>query len=832
MGVALGVATVIGMADVSATVLASFRQMVATIAGESELEVTSPLGRVDEALVARVSEVAGVRAAAGMVEAFLPLADRPAESLYLLGVDFLGSSVWETQFPRDAIGIDDELAFLARPDSVVLTSEFIERAHLDAGKALAILTPGGRRELRVRGVMETVAAARLFDGAIGVMDLPAAQRLLDRGTHVDRIAVQILPDTDVDEVRRRIVAVLGADVVVASPENRGRQVDSLLFSLRAMLATMSSTAVIVGILIVFHTVAASVRQRRRQFALLNVAGVSPRALVRLCLVETLVLAVVGAAFGVGGGVLLGRLGTGIVGSAVSGIWVRVDVGHPAHSLAGAVIGVLTGIATALAAAAFATRATFSATTVEALRPATFVWRAPATVIRSIVVPVLLLVGSWLILLAPPGLGFVGLVSLVIASGGAAYLGGALLAPTLVSAAGKAARGLLGRTSWLPARLAAGNLARDPTAGGATVGTIIVAMAIAVNVAGTVESFNRAWVGWVEEHFAADLFVGAGGRVQLLGGDVMPASLAADIRAVPGVAAVEPFRVRRISLADRAVFLQGIALAERMAHGGLPMVEGDLAAARPALEAGRGVLLSDNLAFRLGRHRGDTVELVTAGGPRTFRVEGTFTDYLGSLDLGSVAVAFSQLEPGWGDRDVNLFRVWLAAGASVSDVRATVVSRLGADTGRYVLTARQFLDGVHELVRGFFLATWAMQVIAALVGVIGIVNAQLASVVDRGPEISMLRTIGVPRRVVTGSVCVECGILGFLGGVGGVVVGVMVGMQIVTIVLRLVTGWQIPFAVATGPVVSGLLLAATISALAGYVPARAAAALEAKQQSID
>jgi hypothetical protein len=48
----------------------------------------------------------------------------------------------------------------------------------------------------------------------------------------------------------------------------------------------------------------------------------------------------------------------------------------------------------------------------------------------------------------------------------------------------------------------------------------------------------------------------------------------------------------------------------------------------------------------------------------------------------------------------------------------------------------------------------------------------------------------------------------------------------------VTGWQIPFAVATGPVVSGLLLAATISALAGYVPARAAAALEAKQQSID
>src|SRR6185369_14855692 len=152
---------------------------------------------------------------------------------------------------------------------------------------------------------------------------------------------------------------------------------------------------------------------------------------------------------------------------------------------------------------------------------------------------------------------------------------------------------------------------------------------------------------------------------------------------------------------------------------LPMVEGDLAAAAPALEAGRGVLLSDNLAYRLGYHRGSEIVLATPAGPRAFRVEGTFTDYLGSLDLGAVAVAFSQLEAIWDEHDVNVFRIWLEPNVRASDVRAEIMSHLGTDSGRYVLTARQFLDGVRELVRGFFLATWAMQVIAALVGVIGI-----------------------------------------------------------------------------------------------------------------
>jgi putative ABC transport system permease protein len=238
---------------------------------------------------------------------------------------------------------------------------------------------------------------------------------------------------------------------------------------------------------------------------------------------------------------------------------------------------------------------------------------------------------------------------------------------------------------------------------------------------------------------------------------MPDTLGAKLRDLPGIAAVEPFRAAPIRLGDRTVYLQGIALDERLAHGGLPMVEGTLEDAASALRAGTGVLLSDNLAYRLGVHRGDDLSVPTMTGLRRFRIEGVYIDYLGSLDLGAIAVAYPELARTFGDHDVNIFRLWTAPGTSPTAARQAVLERLGAGNGYYVLTAGQFLDAIRAQVRGFFLATWALQVIAAVVGVIGVVNAQLATVLDRSTEISVLPYDRLWHARLDPSVLIECGV---------------------------------------------------------------------------
>src|SRR5512143_2814789 len=69
VGVALGVAGVVAIADASRSVLAAFHATVRTVAGDATLEVDGGAAGIDDAVAPRLAALAGVAAAAGMVEA-------------------------------------------------------------------------------------------------------------------------------------------------------------------------------------------------------------------------------------------------------------------------------------------------------------------------------------------------------------------------------------------------------------------------------------------------------------------------------------------------------------------------------------------------------------------------------------------------------------------------------------------------------------------------------------------------------------------------------------------------------------------------------------------
>src|SRR5207244_4212209 len=220
---------------------------------------------------------------------------------------------------------------------------------------------------------------------------------------------------------------------------------------------------------------------------------------------------------------------------------------------------------------------------------------------------------------------------------------------------------------LPSRHAASSLPLITGLCGTTEATITASICIAIMLACLVDIFESAYLGWIDQHFAADLFVGRGTRVRIIAGPPIAPDVAEAIARIPGVSSVEPFRVVSMRMGDRPVFLQGISVPDRLIHGGLPMVEGDFNAAAPVLEAGPG------------------------------------------------------------------------------SVRAAILARLGPGSGTYVVTAHDFRDGVRAVLDQFFGSAWALELVAALVGVIGVVNAQVATVLDRTTEIAMLRTIGVSLR---------------------------------------------------------------------------------------
>jgi putative ABC transport system permease protein len=821
IGVGMGVATVVSIANISVSVLDSFRKMIDALAGPAHFEVTNWGAGVDASLLDEIRSTPGVQEANGVVEAFVPLADHPEEQVFLFGTNFLESNAWEALFPPDAVHIEDSLLFLSQPDSVAAPRALLERVGLKTGDPLVLLTASGPAEVRIRGEIDARGSAQLFGGAVLVMDLPAAQRLLGKGNKLDRIAVIVEDGMRADEVGERLTSVVAGRAQVGHAQGRGERAELLLFSLRATLLIMSLGAVIVGSFIVYQTVGISVQQRHRILAILSAAGVRRRALLHLCVVETFLVAAAGALVGLLAGQVLSRVAAGPVGGVASQIWLRVDTTEHVSSISGVLVALSVGIMAAIVAAYLSARATLASPTVEALRPSAMTPDPAGLDARRVLIATALLSAVWLVALAPPDLGLAEIVSLVIVTHSLGYAAVALIAPSLVQGAGRLARRAVQRSTGFASRLAAENLSRDARRSGATVIVIASAFGIATVVAVLAQSFENSWMTWIRQRFAADLYVGHGERVQLIAGPPMTRDLGERIGAVEGVAAVEPIRTLELTFRGRPIFLQGFSVEHGLRSGGVEMVEGSLEASAPALLGGSGVLVSSNLAYRLGLRRGDTVELPTLQGPRTFTIEGTYVDYLASLDLGSVGMDIRHLQTYWQDDLANMFRVWVEPSASVAAVRSAILKGFGHAEGLYVLNAGDFLEGVREVIQTFFAAVWALQVVAALVGIIGVVNAQGAAVIDRNRETTVLRAIGVRGSAIRRMIVIECGEIGLLGGLAGALLGLMLGAQIVLVSLRLVTGWQLTLTFPGMELLIGLALVALISAAAGYVPARIA-----------
>jgi putative ABC transport system permease protein len=121
--------------------------------------------------------------------------------------------------------------------------------------------------------------------------------------------------------------------------------------------------------------------------------------------------------------------------------------------------------------------------------------------------------------------------------------------------------------------------------------------------------------------------------------------------------------------------------------------------------------------------------------------------------------------------------------SAIDVRVvpgTDIQRACAEINRVVPEARADPAGEHiassEGYRVINAMSWGTSLLAVLVGVLGVTNTMLMSVFERRQEIAILLAIGWKRSRIVRMILWESALLGFFGGVIGVVLGI-IGVEI-------------------------------------------------------
>ena len=155
----------------------------------------------------------------------------------------------------------------------------------------------------------------------------------------------------------------------------------------------------------------------------------------------------------------------------------------------------------------------------------------------------------------------------------------------------------------------------------------------------------------------------------------------------------------------------------------------------------------------------------------------------------------------------------------ANIVQTTLARRHNNAGDYQISIpEELLRQRQQTQRIFNIVMGCIAGISLLVGGIGIMNIMLASVLERTREIGIRRAIGATRKDIMGQFIFEAGLLSFIGGITGIVLG-----WSMTYLITLYAGWKTIVSIFSVLLAFGV--SAAVGILFGFYPARQAARLD-------
>jgi putative ABC transport system permease protein len=644
--------------------------------------------------------------------------------------------------------------------------------------------------------------------ALLLTDIAQAQEWLGRVGRLSRIDVRV-PGGAVGEVLlAHLREHLPPDVQLLDARSRTRESLDMTGAFTTNLKAMSLLALLVSTLLIYGAISFAVVQRRRVIGILRALGATRSEVLTIVLTEAAALGIVGAALGLGLGLVIGRELITLVSQTINDLYFVVAVSEttlPASSVVKALLG---GFGTALAAALLPALEVAGSAPQLSLRRSVLEARAVRLARRLIIVSAVMAASAGIIVLVSGRSLLAGFAALFML-----LLSVAAITPAVLRGLARAAARIVGPASPI-ARLAFGDIAASLSRTGVAVAALGMAVAAMIGVSIMVESFRESLRDWLGHTMRADVYVTAPGPgsdrpERRIEPEVMRALLA-----TPGIDDHSESRQVVVESPSGPVPLTALQLT-RVGYSALQLVEGDAARAWPEFQQGA-VLISEPLAWRLQLKLGDTLPLSTARGLRTFRVAGVYREY--GNDRGNVLMSLRQYRNLWRDDQITAMGIYLAPGAQPGGV---IAGMRAAVHGRQALLIRSNADIRAVSMRIFertFVITRVLYWLAAGVAAVGLVSSLLAWELERSHELAIVRSIGLTPAGAAVLIEAQTGFMGLVALVAAIPAGLLTAIVLTDVINRRAFGWRIDLHLTVTQFTDALLLALAAALMAGVYPA--------------
>jgi putative ABC transport system permease protein len=765
LALALGVALGSSVYLVNTSALNEFGLATKRLVGEADMVIRGPREGFAEKVFVDLAHNTSVSALSPVLELEVALSGRN-DTLKVLGVDPFQAAALQPALIAD---IGDGVFQLFGPDAIYLSSAAAQALKVHRGDPLPVTVGSSVKTLRVLGILPEGA----YPQPLGLMDIASAQWTFNAVGRLNRIDLRLKPGTDVEALRADLGKDLPAGVLAIAPQVERDRAVTVTRAYRVNLNMLALVALFTGAFLVFSTQSLSVLRRRRSLALLRALGVTQSQLRRALLGEGLALGVVGSLIGVTLGVLI---------AAAILKFLTADLGN----------GQLRAVGASLRAAPLQLSAFFAigivVAGVGAWVPARNAARQPPA--RSLkggdgdyqmITRVswrsglgLLVLGAGLAWLPPirglPVFGYAAIAALL--------LGAVLLVPALTLKA----LGLAPRTHRIVLDTAVAQLRENVGMSALSLASIIVSFSLMVAMAIMIHSFRVSFDLWLGKLLPADLQLREPfGNDTAFWSSVDQSNLAA----TPGVSRVEFRRARQLLLDPKRAPVTLIARGATQTQTGaeLPLVQS--AAATPAQNS---AWISEALQDLYGYKIGDAIALPLAGRMQPFTVAGVWRDY--ARLSGSIVISRQAYREATGDTAANEGSVWLKPGVAAASAEKLLRSRLNDGDAVEITTTTALHERSLQIFDRAFAITYALEVIAVIIGLTGVSFAASSTALARRAEFGMLRHIGMLRKQILGMLADEGILTSAFGVVYGLALGIALSLVLVYVVNRQSFNWSI------------------------------------------
>jgi len=841
IGVALGIAVVIAIQLTNASSIRGFETALETVAGRTAVEIIGAGTGIAESRLRELSWLREFGVVSPVIEgsAALVVGDartltsrRQMEAVKVLGIDILRDQPFR-DYQLLELEIDEPkgssppeyttqqfLQILTDERSVVITEKLAKGRGYQIGGELRLMIGDRVLPFVVRGYLKDEGPARVLDGNFILMDIAAAQLAFDRLGRIDRLDV-LLPDgADLQRSLGEIASRLPAALSAQRPSRRGEQVETMLAAFHANLTALSWIALIVGLFLVYNTVTISVVARRQEIGTLRALGVTRRKVLWLFLGEAAALAVAGIALGLGLARLLADAAVTLTSRTVSTLYIAAVAAPPDMNGGHVWTAIAIGLPLSLVAAAIPALEASRVPPTAAMRGHDTLemrtgWR-PAT----LVLPGLFLAAAYGLALLPP----IGRRPLfAYASSFALVIGAAFLVPAIMFGLARLGRVLLRRQLGVEGLLAHANLTSAIPRLSISVAALAVSLSMMVAIAVMIGSFRDTVVYWVGQTLRADLFIGPGIRPTVGSEQTISEDVIATLSRHPDVVVMDRFRNVDLVYDGNLAVLGAGSFEVVLQQGSLLFKSPADARARLRAAVGRDeVIVSEPFSMRYGRRDGDVIEIPTPQGPRRFRIAAVYYDYASDrgvvvMDRGTFANYFGELPPSG-------VAVYLRDGADPERVRTEMLEMLDDGHRAFIYSNRTLRAEILNVFDSTFAITYALELIAIAVAMLGVAGTLLTLVLERRRDLSLLRLTGADRRQVRRMVIIEAALIGGVSQGIGLAVGFALSMVLIYVINVQSFGWTIQFHLPTAFLMQASIAVVIATSIAGIYPARRASQL--------